>query len=72
MLTIELPAEAILAELATSARQSKEEFAQKALLRQMEDYEDTRAADKALEEFYASGEKAIPLAQGIKDLGLEN
>jgi predicted DNA-binding protein len=74
MLTIELPegAEAILAELANASGQSKEEFARRAILQQMEDREDAMAAEAAIREFDQSGEPAIPIAQVIKDLGLED
>ena len=74
MLNIRLPADAEkqLAALAKKAGQTKASYARDWLLHLLEDFEDTVVAEKSLDEFYKSGEKAISLAEVKKQLALEN
>jgi RHH-type transcriptional regulator, rel operon repressor / antitoxin RelB len=45
--------------------------AREAILRYVEDMEDAYIAEKRLDEFYAAGEKAIPLEEVLKRYGLD-
>jgi RHH-type transcriptional regulator, rel operon repressor / antitoxin RelB len=73
MVTIRLSSE-IETELASAAArtgQSKTAITRQAILNYLEDMEDADIAEKALDEFYASGEKAVPLAEVKKRLGID-
>jgi len=72
MLTIRLPAEleARLNILAKSTKRPKSFYVREALERSLEDIEDVYLAEAALERFRASGEKAIPLEEMERRLGL--
>lgn len=74
MLTIRLPAEmdSRLNFLAKSTNRPKSFYVRAALERSLEDLEDVYLAEAALERFRASGEKAIPLEDVERRLGLEN
>ena len=74
MLAIRLPPEIEkrLERLAKKTGRTKTFYAREAILNHLEDLEDAYIAEKALDEFYKSGEKAIPLAEVLKDLGLDN
>lgn len=74
MLAIRLPPEieAELAALAKRTGRTKTFYARQAILNYLEDLEDARIAEKALDEFYRSGERAIPLAEVMKEFGLDN
>ena len=73
MLAIRLPAEIEqrLADLAKKTGRTKTFYAREAILNYLEDLEDSYIAEKRLHEFYKSGEKAIPLSQVRKELGLD-
>jgi RHH-type transcriptional regulator, rel operon repressor / antitoxin RelB len=70
MLAIRLPPEidAELVALVKRTGRTKTSHAREAILRYLEDMED---AEKRLDEFYASGEKAIPLAEVLKRYGMD-
>jgi RHH-type transcriptional regulator, rel operon repressor / antitoxin RelB len=73
MVTIRLSSE-IEAELIVAAKrtgQSKTALARQAILNYLEDMEDADMAERALDEFYASGEKAIPLEEVLKRYGMD-
>ena len=72
MLTIRLPEEmeARLSVLADTTKRSKSFYVREALERSLEDIEDAYLAEAALERFRASGEKAIPLEEVERRLGL--
>jgi RHH-type transcriptional regulator, rel operon repressor / antitoxin RelB len=74
MLAIRLPPEIEkqLAALAKKTGRTKTFYAREAILNYLEDMEDSMIAEKALGEFYASGKKAIPLADVKKRLGLDS
>ena len=74
MLAISLPAELEerLERIAKETCQTAELCARRVILDHLEDLEDAEAAEKALDEFYASGEKAIPLEEVMKLYGLES
>jgi RHH-type transcriptional regulator, rel operon repressor / antitoxin RelB len=73
MLAIRLPPEIEkqLADLAKKTGRTKTFYAREAILNYLEDMEDAYIAEKALDEFYKSGETAIPLVQVRKELGLD-
>ncbi len=73
MLTIELPEEIEnrIAALADAANRSKDEYVQEILERLLEDIEDAHAADEAYAEYLASGKKATPLEEVMKEYGME-
>ena len=72
MLTIRLPAEmnARLTFLADATHRPKSFYVREALERSLEDIEDAYLAEAVLERFRASGEKAIPLEEVERRLGL--
>jgi RHH-type rel operon transcriptional repressor/antitoxin RelB len=72
MLTIRLPEkmEARLNVLADATKRPKSFYVREALERSLEDIEDVYLAEAALERFRASGEKAIPLEELERRLGL--
>jgi RHH-type rel operon transcriptional repressor/antitoxin RelB len=73
MLAIRLPPEieAELTALAKRTGRTKTFYAREAILNYLEDMEDGRIADQRIEEFEASGEKGIPLAEVMKRHGVE-
>jgi RHH-type transcriptional regulator, rel operon repressor / antitoxin RelB len=73
MLAIRLPPEIEkrLDDLAKMSGRTKTHYVREAILRHLEDYEDAALAEKRLDEFYKSGEKAIPLAEIMRDLGMD-
>lgn len=73
MLAIRLPKELEdrLAAMAKKTGRTKTFYAREAILNYLEDLEDTYIAEKALDEFYASGEKTVPLEKVMKDLGMD-
>ena len=74
MLAIELPKELEdrLAIVAKEAGRSSVSQARRIILDYLEDLEDAEIAEKALDEFYKSGEKAIPMAEMMKKYGLDD
>lgn len=72
MLTIRLPEEmeTRLNVLANATNRPKSFYVREALKRSLEDIEDVYLAEAALERFRASGEKAIPLEEVERRLGL--
>jgi len=74
MHSVQLPDElaARLATLAKATKRTKSHFIREALERTLEDLEDAYLAETAYEEFLKSGEKAIPLEDVVRDLGLED
>lgn len=72
MLTVRLPAEinSRLNFLANATNRPKSFYVREALERSLEDIEDVYLAEAALERFRASGEKAIPLEEVERRLGL--
>lgn len=74
MLTIRLPdeIESRLNTLANVTKRPKSFYVREALERSLEDIEDIYLAEAALEQFRASGEKAIPLEELECRLGLED
>jgi RHH-type rel operon transcriptional repressor/antitoxin RelB len=72
MLTIRLPEEmeARLNVLADVTNRPKSFYVREALERSLGDIEDVYLAESALERFRASGEKAIPLEEVERRLGL--
>jgi RHH-type rel operon transcriptional repressor/antitoxin RelB len=74
MLAIRLPPEIEkkLERLAKKTGRTKTFYAREAILKHIEDLEDAFIAEKRLDEFYKSGEKAIPLAEVLKRYGLGN
>lgn len=72
MLGIRLPKEIELrlAALAERTGRTKSYYAREAILAHLEDMEDAYLAEKRLEEFLRSGEKAIPLEEVMKRYGL--
>ncbi len=73
MLAIRLPPEIEkrLSEMAKKTGRTKTFYAREAILNYLENLEDTYIAEKALDKFYKSGEKAISLDQVRKELGLD-
>jgi RHH-type transcriptional regulator, rel operon repressor / antitoxin RelB len=74
MLAIRLPKELEdrLADMAKKTGRTKTFYAKEAIMNYLEDLEDAYIAEKRLDEFYKSGEKAIPLEEVKKVLGLDN
>ncbi|EHJ45998.1 CopG-like domain-containing protein DNA-binding (plasmid) [Solidesulfovibrio carbinoliphilus subsp. oakridgensis] len=74
MLTIRLPAELEnrLNILAATTKRPKSFYVREALERSLADMEDVYLAEAALERFRASGEKAIPLEELERRLGLDD
>lgn len=73
MLAIRLSAEMEhqLSALAKRTGRTKTFYARQAIRQLLEDLEDSYIGEKALDEFYKSGEKAIPLSEVLKDLGMD-
>lgn len=73
MLALRLPEEIEnrLDALAKATGRTKSYYAKEAIVTHLEDLEDTYLAESALERFRASGEKAIPLEDVMKEYGLE-
>ena len=74
MLALRLPEEIEnrLDVLAKATGRTKSYYAKEAILTHLEDLEDTYLAAAALEEFLASGEKAIPLEELERRLALDD
>ena len=74
MLTVRLPEdlEQRLNVLATATQRPKSFYLREALERSLEDMEDAYLAETAYERFKASGEKAIPLEEVMREHGLES
>lgn len=74
MLTIRLPAEMEqrLTVLSKATQRPKSFYVREALERSLEDIEDAYLAETAYERFKASGEKAIPLEEAMREHGLES
>jgi len=72
MISVRLPEnmENRLAVLAQATNRPKSFYIREALERSLEDMEDVYLAEAALERFRASGEKAIPLEEMERRLGL--
>lgn len=72
MLGIRLPEEIEqrLEALAKKTGRTKSYYAREAILAHLEDMEDAYLAEKRLEEFLRGGEKAIPLEDVERSLGL--
>ena len=73
MLAIRLPEEieTRLTSLAQKTGRTKTYYAREAILIHLEDLEDAYLAEAAYLDFKASGEKAIPLEEVMKEYGLE-
>ena len=73
MLAIRLPEEieTRLGALAKATGRTKSYYAKEAILTHLEDLEDAYMAEDAYLRFKASGEKAIPLEEVMKEYGLE-
>ncbi len=61
-----------LAALAKKTGRTKTFYAREAILKHLEDLEDAALAEKRLDAFYKSGEKAVPLEAVLKKYGLGN
>jgi RHH-type rel operon transcriptional repressor/antitoxin RelB len=74
MFTIRLPdeMEQRLNVLAAATQRPKSFYVREALERSLEDIEDAYLAEAAYERFRASGEKAIPLDEVMREYGLED
>lgn len=74
MLHITLPseAEALLEDLAHRRGTDSKAVALRAVLEYLEDEEDARIAEAALDEHYRTGGKTISLEEAVKKLGLGN
>ena len=74
MLAIRLPPdiEKRLAALAKKTGRTKTYYAREAILTHLENLQDAALAEKRLDEFYKSGEKAIPLEEIVKRYVLED
>lgn len=72
MLGIRLPKEIEqrLEALAEKTGRTKSYYAREAILAHLEDMENAYLAEKRLEEFLRSGEKAVPLEEVMKRYGL--
>ncbi len=72
MLAIRLPPEIEkrLQRLAKKTGRTKTHYAREAILKHLEDLEDSALAEMRLREFYESGEKAIPLEEVMKRFGI--
>jgi len=73
MLSIEIPKdiEARVCQLAREAGQSENDYVLKVLLEHLADMEDLRIAEERLEDIRAGRSKPIPLAEVMKDYGLD-
>lgn len=73
MLALRLPEEieSRLAALAKATGRTKSYYAKEAILTHLEDLEDAYLAEEAYLRFKASGEKAIPLEEVMKEYGLD-
>jgi RHH-type transcriptional regulator, rel operon repressor / antitoxin RelB len=60
-----------LAALAKKTGRTKTFYAREAILNYLEDLEDAYIAEKALDEFYKSGRKTVPLEEVMKNLGMD-
>ncbi|MCB9480930.1 MAG: TraY domain-containing protein [Desulfobacteraceae bacterium] len=74
MLAIKLPEEIEkrLSILAKRTGRTETFYAKEAILKYMEDLEDTYLAETAYKKFEDSGEKRIPLEDIMREYGLEN
>ena len=74
MLSVRLPKnlENRLGNLAKATKRPKSFYIREALERYMEDIEDAYLAESAYESFLKSGEKAIPIEEVERSLGLED
>jgi RHH-type rel operon transcriptional repressor/antitoxin RelB len=74
MLAIRLPAdiEHRLEALAEATGRTKTFYAREAIVEHMDDLEDIYLAERALEDIRAGRSKAIPLADVMREYGLEN
>jgi RHH-type rel operon transcriptional repressor/antitoxin RelB len=74
MLAIRLPAdiESRLEALAEATGRTKTFYAREAILEHLDDLEDLYLAERALKEIRAGQAKAIPLADLMREYGLEN
>ena len=72
--TVRLPKELSqrLGVLSKATKRTKSYFIREALERALDDLEDAYLAESAYEEFIKSGEKAIPLEDVERDLGLDH
>lgn len=61
-----------LAVLADTTKRPKSFYIREALERSIDDIEDAYLAEAAYERFKASGEKAIPLEDVMKEYGMES
>lgn len=73
MLALRLPEEIEirLDALAKATGRTKSFYAKEAIMTHLEDLEDIYLAESALERFRASGEKAVPLEDVMREYGLE-
>jgi len=73
MLTIRLPAEMEnrLNVLSETTKRPKSFYVREALERSLEDIEDAYLAEAALERFRASGEKAIPIEEVMREYDMD-
>ena len=73
MLALRLPKEieTRLDALAKATGRTKTYYAKEAILTHLEDLEDTYLAEAALERFRASGEKALPIEDVMREYGLD-
>jgi len=73
MLALRLPQEieARLDALAKATGRTKTYYAKEAIMKHLEDLEDAYLAEEAYLRFQASGEKTVPLAEVMKEYGLE-
>lgn len=73
MLAVRLPPEIEkrLAALAKRTGRTKTFYAREAILNYLEDLEDAYIGEKRLAEFEASGEKAIPIVDIMREYGLD-
>ena len=73
MLTIRLPAEMEnrLNVLSETTKRPKSFYVREALERSLEDIEDAYLAEVALERFRASGEKAIPIEEVMREYDMD-
>lgn len=72
MISFNLPneVERRIAQLVQETGTTQEKFIQTAIMRYLEDYQDTKDAEAALDEFHQSGEPAIPLVDVMQKYGL--
>jgi RHH-type transcriptional regulator, rel operon repressor / antitoxin RelB len=74
MLAIRLPPEIEkrLEKLAKKTGRTKTFYAREAILNYLEGLDDAEIAERRLDEFYRSGEKAIPLEEVLKKYGMDD